>query len=597
MVDTPLTPAEAVWPVAVDAGETVTLADAFVFLRRQFWLIVGIVAAMALLALLYVLTTPSEYVARADLLIEPGKQRALWQDSGIVDLTIDNAQVESQVEVLQSERIANDVIAKLGLINDPEFRRPGTDYERQRAALAQFASSLSARRLGQSYVIEISFRSRAPEKAARITNAITDAYLADQQQAKQEVAEQSSKWMENQITELGVKLNAAAAAVQQFRVSHGISDAGVNNSQPQLIDQLTQLEAKAQAYRKVYESLLERFTENQQQASYPVSNARVITSASRPLGKTYPKSKLVLMLAILVGVLVGIAVGAARAMLDGSVRSARQLRQSLGLSVLGLLPCRRPEPPGSASAEDRVEVLDAPLSPLSEALRDAKISIQHACGGRSGYSLGILSLLADDAASTVAINLAALFEAAGAKTLLIDADLRDRRLTQRLAPDATIGLAEALRGGPADVLLYERKTKTRLLPAGAAAPIADSADLLDSPALPVMLGKLKEEFGTILVDLPPLRRGGDARVAAPLLDGCILVCTYGRTLLRALEEAVDLLRAHNVVLFGIVMTDVSEDIPPLFGWHLSEIRALGYVEFARRLTRVARERGAWGAWR
>jgi uncharacterized protein involved in exopolysaccharide biosynthesis/Mrp family chromosome partitioning ATPase len=596
MVDTPLTPSDVVWPSAGDSSETVTLADALTFLRRQFWLIVGVVAAMALLAVLYVLVTPSEYVARADLLIEPGKQRALWQDSGIVDLTIDNAQVESQVEVLQSERIANDVITKLDLINDPEFRRPGSDYERQRATLAQFEGSLSARRVGQSYVIEISVRSRDPEKAARITNAITAAYLADQQQAKQEVAQQASQWMENQITELGVKLNTAAAAAQEFRVSHGISET-TNNGQPQLIDKLTQLEASAQAYRKVYEGLLQRFTENQQQASYPVSNARVITFASRPLVKTYPKSKLVLLLAILIGLVVGVAGAAGRAMLDGSVRSAKQLRHSLGLSVLGLLPHPRPEPPGSVRMEDRVEVLDAPLSPLSEALRDTKISIQHACGSRSGYCLGVLSLLPDEAASNVAINLAALYEAAGTKTLLIDADLRDRRLTRRLAPDATIGLAEALRGGPADVLLYERRTKARFLPAGAEAQIADAADLLDSPALPTMLAQLKKEFGTILVDLPALRRPGAARVAAPLLDGCILVCTYGRTPLRALEEAVDLLRADNVVLFGVLMTDVSEDIPPLFGWHLSEIRELGYAEFAQRLAREARERWASGAWR
>jgi Mrp family chromosome partitioning ATPase/capsular polysaccharide biosynthesis protein len=595
MVDTPITPPELVWPGAGDSGETVTLADALIFLRRQFWLIVGVAAAMALLATVYVLMTPSEYVARADLLIGASKQRALWQDSGIVDLTIDNAEVESQVEVLQSERIANDVITNLDLINDPEFLAPGSDYERQRAVLSQFEGSLSARRLGQSYVIEISFRSRDPEKAANITNAVTDAYLADQQQAKQEVADQASKWMESQITELGVQLNKAAAAVQQFRVSHGISDNGAGNTQ--LIDQLTELEAKAQAYRKVYESLLERFTENQQQASYPVSNARVITSASRPLAKAFPKSKLVLLLAILIGLVIGVAIAAARTMLDGNVRSAKQLRQSLGLSVLGLLPSAQAEPLGNAPAADRIEVLDAPLSPLSEALRDAKISIQHACGGRSGYSLGILSLLPGDAASTVATNLAALFEAAGSKTVLIDADLRDRGLTRRLAPDATIGLAEALRGGPADVLLYERKTKTRFLPAGGNAVTADAADLLDSPALPTLLTELREEFGTILVDLPSLQRAGTARVAAPLLDGCILVCSHGRTPLRALEEAVDLLRADNVVLFGVLMTDVSEDIPPLFGWRLSEIHALGYAEFAQRLGRAARERWAPGAWR
>ncbi|HXO02292.1 MAG TPA: Wzz/FepE/Etk N-terminal domain-containing protein, partial [Stellaceae bacterium] len=140
------------------AGRTVTLADATNFLQQQFWLIAGAMAAAMVLAALYVLFTPAEYVARAELLIEPGKQRALWQDNGVVDLTIDNAQVESQVEVLQSERIANDVIARLGLVNDPEFLKPGSDYERQRATLGQFEGARSARRIGQSYAIEVSFR-------------------------------------------------------------------------------------------------------------------------------------------------------------------------------------------------------------------------------------------------------------------------------------------------------------------------------------------------------------------------------------------------------------------------------------------------------
>ena len=592
MVDVPMPPADSTWPVPADGGAMVTLADVATFLRVQFWLIAGIAAAMVLLGAFYLLLTPSGYVARADLLIEPGKQRALWQDNGVVDLTIDNAEVESQVEVLGSERIANDVIGKLGLINDPEFRKSGTDYERRRAALAQFEGDLSARRVGQSYVIEVSFRSPDPEKAARITNAITDAYLRDQQQARQDVAEQAGHWMEGQIAELGVKLNGAAAEAQAFRVSHGISDTSGGNGQPQLIDQLTQLEAKAEAYRKVYEGLLERFTEDQQQASYPVSNARVITSAARPLFKSYPKSKLVLVLSLLVGLLVGVAGAAARAMLDGSVRSAKQIRQSLGLGVLGLLPIVRP---GAAVPDDRVEVLDAPLSPFSEAMRDTKISLQHACGGRSGYSLGVLSLLPDKAASTVALNLAALFEASGTKTLLVDADLRDRRLTRRLSPNATIGLAEALRDDASCVPLYERRAKCHFLPVGAETQIPDAADLLDSAALPAMLTRLRAEFGTIFVTLPSQCRAPALRAVAPQLDGCILVCTYGRTSVSALEEAVDLLRADNVVLFGVVIADVSEDIPPLFGWHLDEMRALGYAGLAQRFARYLRERRARGA--
>jgi Mrp family chromosome partitioning ATPase/LPS O-antigen subunit length determinant protein (WzzB/FepE family) len=591
MLDAPVASAEAVWSAPQEPAQTMTLADAMVFLRQQFWLIAGAAAVMLALAIVYVLLTPATYVGRAELLIEPGKQPALWQDNGVVDLTIDNAQVESQVEVLLSERIANDVIDKLGLINDPEFRTSGSDYERRRAALGHFENSLSARRIGQSYVIEVSFRSRDPEKAAQITNAVTDAYLRDQQQAKQDVANQASQWMEAQIAELGVELNAAAAAAQEFRVSHGITDTSGNNGQPQLIDKLTALEAKAEAYRKVYEGLLERFTQDKQQASYPVSNARVITSASRPLAKTYPKTKLILLLAILIGLVIGIAVASARVILDGSVRGAKQVRQALGLAVLGLLPKQRPEQAAEGLTPDRVEVIDAPLSPFSEAMRNVKLSVERACGSQSGCCLGILSLEPEEATSTVAVNLAALFAASRARTVLVDADFRERRLTRRLIPQPRIGLAEALRDGDmADTLLVDPKTNAHILPIGSRSPVANPADLLDSPALPALLAKLKERFATVLVAPPPLQSASDARAVAPLLDGCILVATHGRTSLRALEDAVELLRADNVSLFGVVLTDVSKDIPPLFGVHFAQLRDFDYADFVQRLARSIHER-------
>ena len=45
-------------------------------------------------------TSPG-YVATAQLMIEPAKQQLLWQDNSMLDLTVDNAQVESQVEILR----------------------------------------------------------------------------------------------------------------------------------------------------------------------------------------------------------------------------------------------------------------------------------------------------------------------------------------------------------------------------------------------------------------------------------------------------------------------------------------------------------------
>src|SRR5207302_618284 len=116
------------------------------------------------------------------------------------------------------------------------------------------------------YIIEISFSSRDPEKAARIANAIADAYIHDQLEAKADAARQASRWMEERLTQLGRQLNAAANAVHEFRTANGIADRTEGRSL--LIDKLTELEATAGAYRKLYEALLQRMGENQQQESF-----------------------------------------------------------------------------------------------------------------------------------------------------------------------------------------------------------------------------------------------------------------------------------------------------------------------------------------
>ena len=552
----------------------VSLPDLVPALKRSFWTIVVCPVIAAAIALLYVATTPSSYLASTQLLIEPAKQQLLWQNSNLVDLTVDNAQVESQVEVIHSERIASDVITRLQLADDPEFRSTsGTDYERQRVALARFMDALTTRRVGQSYVIEISFRSRDPEKSARIANTITAAYIRDQVRAKTEVAQQASQWLQDRVTELGVKLNAAAAAVQKFRAANGIVDTGANG-QTRLIDKLTELEARAEAYRKLYESIVQRLTENEQQESYPVSNVRVIAAASIPLTRSYPKSKLILSLAVLVGLLGGGAIAAALAMFDGRLRTASQIRDAVGLDCLATLPLlpdgRRKEAPVAAYQH----VVDAPFSPFTEAMRHLKISLQAVRHDEPRLRLGLVSVMSGEGKSTLAASLAAVFAASGAPTLLIDGDFRDPCLSRWLMPEAKRGLIEALTEGPDDAIVRDRKTKVHFLPLAGGGRLVGSADLLGSPAMERLLSHLDQSFATIIIDLPALSSAVDARAVGPLLDGCILVAEWDRVSNEEIADATAVLRAGQVKLLGAVINKVQEGIPPLFGLHFADIRAL-----------------------
>ena len=63
-------------------------------------------------------------------------------------------------------------------------REAASDYDRERRALAMLWKQLTVRRIGPTYVIEITFRSRNAERAAEVANAIGEAYISEQLEGK-----------------------------------------------------------------------------------------------------------------------------------------------------------------------------------------------------------------------------------------------------------------------------------------------------------------------------------------------------------------------------------------------------------------------------
>ena len=117
--------------------------------------------------------------------------------------------MESEVQVLGSESIAVAVIDDLKLTNDPEFvdmrtgpivgllsaifgmdedERSVSDAQRKRIAIRVLRANLSVRRVGLTYVLEISYRSPDPAKASQIANAVADAYINDQLNTRYQAA-------------------------------------------------------------------------------------------------------------------------------------------------------------------------------------------------------------------------------------------------------------------------------------------------------------------------------------------------------------------------------------------------------------------------
>jgi succinoglycan biosynthesis transport protein ExoP len=167
----------------------------------------------------------------------------------------------------------------------------------------------------------------------------------------------------------------------------------------------------------------------------------------------------------------------------------------------------------------------------AETLRSAKIAFDVVMEGQGSRVIGVISVLPGEGKSTVAANLAGLLAANGAKTLLIDGDLRNPGLSRGLGMEAEQGLMEAVVNGQAwqSVGKIDRQTKLAIIPAVSRGHFSHTSELLSSAGMRRFIDNAKETFEYIVVDLPPLGPVVDAKAFAPLVDGFVLVTEWGRT--------------------------------------------------------------------
>jgi capsular exopolysaccharide synthesis family protein len=472
------------------------------FLRRQFPIILSFILLCIAIGVAYLLTAPQMFTAHTSMIIDTHKVqlfRNLEQSSN--NNIVDTGMVDSEVELLKSENVSLAVIKRFNLANDPEFIGPGsgifqtllgwvsdlsghrfgqgtvaTEYERTRRAAAIFANRLTVKRVGLSYIIEVSFESLDPKRAADIADAVANEYIVDQLQAKFQAARQAGGWLRDRLRELREQASTAERAVVEFKVQNNIVSIGgsdkrhmheqqvaelnsqlaiaraqvseasarleriqsvlrapspdatvdetvadslknevVNKLRSQYLTlaereddwsrrygsnhlavinirnqmseirhsildelrriaesyksdyaiakerqagieqelaqavvrsqsasraqvQLTELESNAQSYRTLHDDFLQRYTESVQAQSFPVTDARIVTPAARPLSNSHPKTFLVLLISAFGGTVLGLLAGHLRDLSDRVFRTREQVERLLALDCLATVP-------------------------------------------------------------------------------------------------------------------------------------------------------------------------------------------------------------------------------------------------------------------
>ena len=331
---------------------------------------------------------------------------------------------------------------------------------------------------------------------------------------------------------------------------------------------LRELETAANTYRGIYETFLSRFTQSVQQQSFPSTEARVVTVASPPGLPTSPKISLTLALAAICGVGLGVMSAFAREQMNRQIHTRAQLEKLLGTSCLAVLPAfaadKRPTFGKSRTSSDSGVLRQlsevAPFSATAEALRYIKVAIDlHPTGGKV---IGIISALPGEGKTTVAAGFAAFVAKSGARTLLVDADLRNPSMTRTLGYANAPGLLNMVadKSDFDSLVITDLKFNFDFLPSSTQIKPLNSSDILNSPATKQMLRAAKGDYDYVLVDLPPVLPVVDVKAAAHLFDAFVLVVEWGSTSSDEIVRAIGASPNLSERLLGTVLNKADEAV-------------------------------------
>lgn len=484
--------------------------------------------------------------------------QTLMSDQQLTELN--SALIVAQSETAQS-RAKHERIQKIidagqsdAIVNDVLDSSISNDLRQKYLEAAKTEADISAR-LGPDHVQAVRLRGEMAEYRRQMFEELSR--IAQSYQSELEVAEARQKSLEDSVQKaMGVTFSANETQVQ-----------------------LRELEREADTYKNLYQNFLQKHQEALQQQSFPLTEARVITKATEPDGASHPKKLIMLVAFCFLGGFAGAGIGAFREFRDRFFRTGDQVRDVLDLEFIGTAPMIDESagkvadvPPGQSPRALRKSniasnyVIDHPLSSFAETLRSAKIAADLTLAGKDCKIIGIVSTLPGEGKSTTAINFAELLASQGARTVLIDGDLRNPGATRAIGLHADEGILEAIleKKPVGDLLLYNPETKLAFLPAVIKRRVPHSAELIGSLAMRDILTSLSAEADYIIVDLPPLGAVVDARAAANRIDSFIYVVEWGKTARRAVRQTIGNEPQVRNKTLGVILNKVDHEKMKLY---------------------------------
>ena len=344
---------------------------------------------------------------------------------------------------------------------------------------------------------------------------------------------------------------------------------------------LRELQREADANRTLYASFLARYKEASAQESVELPDSRVVSKADIPIKPSFPKTTLILALALVGGAGFGGVLAFAVDRFDRRVKSLRQAEEVTGVPTLAAIPLIGTRELASRAIRGRRElgqydpnavrmlppamqpplmryVLEEPTSLFAESVRAVRLAIQRASRIEPVKVVMVSSSIDGEGKTTLAVNLALSLAAVGMRTILVEGDLRNPEMSRSLCPRANVGSIEIAAGQARfeQALLIDRTTSLAILPSPPRQASASSSEFVFTDAMSNIVGQLRQHFDYVIINSPPLFPLVDARALAEIVDRVVLTIRWDSTPQDVVAQALGTLASSYDRVLGTVLTRV-----------------------------------------
>ena len=240
--------------------------------------------------------------------------------------------------------------------------------------------------------------------------------------------------------------------------------------------------------------------------------------------------------------------------LDDRLTSFTELQDLFDEDVLGQIPREK------SLVSNRPIPLIGPEDErhnLIEAYRSLRSSLMYmAEQGARPKTIVVTSSVPNDGKSFTTANLAITLASAGARVLLVDADMRKGAVHSRFGVPAQPGLSEVLSAG----VNWETAvhaipgSKLSVLPRGAF--VTNSSELFIDDVTKRFLREAASKYDYVIMDTVPVMAADDVTSLAPHVDGVLFVIRAVYTSARIARVALDALYHRQIRVLGLVFNAV-----------------------------------------